>query len=96
MTREEKIQVLINTGFKQCKNKTEYEMQLKRGNDRFATAIFYDSESEQFYYARYKLSGFREVTKADIMNNHNELHTTSKEHFIEIEEILKKSGIVLL
>lgn len=96
MTRQEKVHILINAGFKQCENKKEYEFELKRGNDRFLTVIFYDSETDMFYYARYKTNGLREVTKADIMNNFNELHTTSKEHFIEIEEILKKSGIVLL
>lgn len=96
MTREEKIQVLINAGFNQCEDKTLYEMQLKTGNDRFETVVFYDSESDQFFYARNKTNGLREVTKAEIMNDHNGLHTTSKEHFIEIEEILKKSGIVLL
>lgn len=95
MTVAEKIKILSKVGFTPCIYDDEYTLFLDRGEDRFLTLIVYNYEHDKFYYLREKTSNLKEITKDDIMKNLNELHTTSKNHFVKIEEVLAKEGIIL-
>lgn len=94
INKEKKIHILKNVGFTKA-SEDEYEMFLIGSGDRFETLIVYDIHTDSFYYGRNKIRGFTEVTKDEITLNTNGLHTSSKEHFIEIEKELAAYGIML-
>lgn len=92
MDNEQKIRTLKSIGFIQCENKTEYKIVLDRGKDRFQTTIFYDAEKDEFYCARLKTRGYTETTRLQIMENHNNLQSASKEHYIRLEKAIRELG----
>lgn len=92
MNKNEKIKALQNIGFTQCENETEYKIDLDREKDRFQTTIFYDAEKDEFYCARLKTRGYAESTRLQIMENHNDLQTASKEHYIRLEKTIRELG----
>lgn len=94
INKEKKLHILKKAGFTKA-NEDEYELVMNGIGDRFETLIVYDIHNDSFYYGRNKSRGFTEVTKDEIMLNTNELHTSSKKHFIEVEKELAANGIML-
>lgn len=96
MNKEELISLLISFGFEEdCDKRQIYFLSLEKGNDRFSTTLMYDVETESFHIIRCLMSGFKEISKEVLMQNHNDLHPSSKRHYIEIAILLLARGITL-
>lgn len=96
MNKEELISLLVSFGFEADYDERQiYFLPLKKGNDRFSTTLMYDGETESFHIIRYLMSGFREISKEVLMQNHNDLHSCAKRHYIEIAILLLDRGITL-
>lgn len=79
---------LLKYGFKEF-DENGLEYRLNSDGDRFQVKIIYEKGSNSFIYIKAKASGWREVTESEIINNHNNLQSASKEHFLKFKEDFK-------
>lgn len=74
---------------------TLYSLELNKGSkDRFTGMVIWEgSNPDTLYIGKDLLRGLTLIPCSEVLNNHNELHTTLKENYLKLLKELDAAGV---